>query len=473
MSFHSLEFVVFLTAILGVYWSLPKSQRNLFLVPASVFFYGFRHTWFLIPFAVTTIVDYVIALSIERNRDHGRRLVAISVTSNLALLCSFKYFNFFTENVAALFEWLHVPVSMPVLNVVLPAGISFYTFQSIGYVIDVYRGDVRACRNFRDYALFVAFFPQLVAGPIQRAGEFIGQIQRDRGPISPAIAAAAFSLLMWGFFKKLVIADNVAVTANKVFALQAPSFPVLWAGAFAFYIQIYADFSAYTDIARAVARLLGFELRENFNHPYIAQSPSDFWRRWHISLSTWIRDYLFIPLGGSRGSAAKNVRNLIIIFFLTGLWHGASWNFILWGLYYAVLMIVYRFAAMTVPARISGMPGAAVFRVAVMFVLTNVGWLIFREHSIAQIARDLTTSPFAASASEWNVGIYLVAMTALYAIPLAIHLAWDLKIRTAVLRREWSPIAEIAGRTFVATVLLTLIILLSSGEVRDFIYFQF
>jgi D-alanyl-lipoteichoic acid acyltransferase DltB (MBOAT superfamily) len=473
VSFHSLEFVVFLAAILGVYWSLPKSQRNLFLVPASVFFYGFHHAWFLLPFVVTTIVDYLVAMGIERNRAHGRRLVAISVTSNLALLCAFKYFNFFTENVAALFHWLHVPVSMPVLDVVLPAGISFYTFQSIGYVIDVYRGEVRACRNFRDYALFVAFFPQLVAGPIQRAGDLIGQIQRDRGPLLPSVAAGAFSLLMWGFFKKLVIADNVAITANKVFALQAPSFPVLWAGVLAFCIQIYADFSAYTDIARAVARLLGFELRENFNHPYIAQSPSDFWRRWHISLSSWIRDYLFIPLGGSRGSGAKTVRNLIIVFFLTGLWHGAAWNFILWGLYYAVLLILYRFAAAVVPARITGLSVAAVFRVGLMFIFTNVGWLIFREHSVAQLARDLTMSPFAADSREWTVGIYLAAMTALYAIPLALHLVWDLKLRAVLRRREWPPAAQIAGRTFVATLLFTLIVLLSSGEVRDFIYFQF
>ena len=473
MSFHSLEFVVFLIAILGVYWSLPKSQRNLLLVPASLLFYGFHHAWFLIPFAVTTVIDYLVALDIERNRARSRRLVAISVTSNLALLCAFKYFNFLTENMAALLHWLHLPVSMPVLDVVLPAGISFYTFQSIGYVVDVYRGEVRACRNFRDYALFVAFFPQLVAGPIQRAGHLLGQIQRDRGPLSPSVAAGAFSLMMWGFFKKLVIADNVAVTANKVFALQDPSFPVLWAGVLAFCIQIYADFSAYTDIARATARLLGFELWENFNHPYIAQSPSDFWRRWHISLSSWIRDYLFIPLGGSRGSGAQTIRNLIIVFFLTGLWHGAAWNFILWGLYYAVLTILYRFAGAIVPEKISALRVSALLRVALMFALTNVGWLIFREHSVTQLAHDLTLSPFAAGGQEWSVGIYLAAMTALYSIPLVLHLAWDLKLRAVFQRREWPPSAEIAGRTFVATLLFTLILLLSSGEVRDFIYFQF
>ena len=473
MSFHSLEFLVFLLAVLGVYWSLPQSRRNLFLVPASLLFYGFHHAWFLIPFAVTTVIDYLVALGIERDRARSRRLVAISVTSNLALLCAFKYFNFFAENVAAIFHSLHLPVALPVLDVVLPAGISFYTFQSIGYVMDVYRREVPACRSFRDYALFVAFFPQLVAGPIQRAGHLLGQIQRDRGPLLPSVAAGAFSLMMWGFFKKLVIADNVAVTANKVFALQDPSFPVLWSGVLAFCIQIYADFSAYTDIARATARLLGFELRENFNHPYIAQSPSDFWRRWHISLSSWIRDYLFIPLGGSRGGGAKTIRNLIIVFFLTGLWHGAAWNFILWGLYYAALMILYRIAAAIVPGKISSLPVAAAFRVALMFILTNIGWLIFREHSVAQLARDLTASPFSASASEWSVGIYLTAMTTLFAIPLALHLGWDLKLRPVLLRREWSSAAVLAARTFIATILFTLIVLLSSGEVRDFIYFQF
>ena len=280
------------------------------------------------------------------------------------------------------------------LPVVLPAGISFYTFQSIGYVVDVARGHVPACRSFRDYVLFVSFFPQLVAGPIQRAGQLLTQIQMPRR-ISPALVGDAFYLLVWGFFKKLVIADNVAITADKVFAIQEPSFPILWAGVLAFCVQIYADFSAYTDIARGSARLLGFKLSQNFNHPYIAESPSDFWRRWHISLSTWIRDYIYIPLRGSRGSEARTILNLTIVFLLTGLWHGASWNFVIWGLYYALLTIIYRLADAVVPARIQTLPGLRAGKIALMFVLTNVGWLIFREHNVGRLWRALTLDPSA------------------------------------------------------------------------------
>ena len=428
MSFHSLDFVVFLLLVLGIYWNLGHRLQNYFLVPASLFFYGFVHPWFVLPFLATTFIDYFVALGIESFRHRARLLVAVSVLCNLGLLSVFKYFNFFTANLAALLARIHLHVPLPVLEIVLPAGISFYTFQSIGYVVDVYRGHIRACRNLRDYALFVAFFPQLVAGPIQRAGGLLTQIQRPRS-LTPVVAGDALVLLIWGFFKKLVIADNVAITANKVFALSNPSFPILWAGVLAFCIQIYADFSAYTDIARASARLLGIELSPNFDHPYLAQSPSDFWRRWHISLSTWLRDYVYIPLGGSRGTRGRVTLNLIVVFLLTGLWHGASWNFVLWGLYYAALTIIYRVAAGLVPKSVQDMRLLAVGRILLMFALTNLGWLIFREQDLGQLSRDLLLSPAAASASAWQSGAYLTAITFLYALPLIIHTVWDVGLK--------------------------------------------
>ena len=215
MIFHSLVYLIFLAAILGLYWSVPARWRNLLLIPASLVFYGWNHPWFLLPFAATTVIDYFVARGIEAVPARSRQLVTVSVLSNLGLLGVFKYFNFFIANVSALLDALHLHVPLPVLHIVLPAGISFYTFQSIGYVVDVARGHIKACRSFRDYVLFVAFFPQLVAGPIQRAGHLLAQIQRPR-TISPALVADAFFLLVWGFFKKVVIADNVAVTANKV-----------------------------------------------------------------------------------------------------------------------------------------------------------------------------------------------------------------------------------------------------------------
>ncbi|MEI9897204.1 MAG: MBOAT family O-acyltransferase [Chthoniobacter sp.] len=470
MNFHSLDYVVFLLAVLGVYWCLGARWQNLFLVPASWIFYGYIHPWFLIPFLVTTLIDYLVALGIESPRGHRRLLVAASVCSNIGLLAVFKYSDFFVTNVGGVLDALHLHLPLSVLGVILPAGISFYTFQSIGYVVDVYRGHARACRSLVDYALFVAFFPLLVAGPIQRAGDFLSQIQRPR-TLTPAQFCSALYLIIWGVFKKVVIADSVAVTANKIFLLKDLSFPILWVGVLAFCIQIYADFSAYTDIARGSARLFGFELSPNFNHPYIAQSPSDFWRRWHISLSTWLRDYVYIPLGGSRGTPARVTVNLLIVFLVTGLWHGASWNFVLWGLYYAVLTLLYRVAARLVPDRIGRQWPLAAGRVLLMFVLTNIGWLIFRERNLAQLAHDLALSPLTASAMDWRVAAFLGTLTLFYSVPLWIHTLWDLKLRHVFAARESAVALWVSP--VVATLLFTCILLLRSDTSADFIYFQF
>ena len=472
MIFHSLDYLVFLLAVLSIYWCLRQPWQNRFLIPASLVFYGFVHPWFLLPFVATTVTDYFVALGIEARPAWRKRLLIVSLVGNVGLLCVFKYFNFFVTNVAALLHTLHLDVPLPVLHVVLPAGISFYTFQSIGYVVDVYRGHIPACRSFRDYALFVSFFPQLVAGPIQRAGSLIAQIQRPRA-VTPGVVCDALSLLVWGFFKKVVIADNVAITANKVFALESPSFPILWLGVLAFCIQIFADFSAYTDIARGTARLFGFELSPNFNHPYLADSPGDFWRRWHISLSTWIRDYIFIPLGGSRGGAARTALNLTIVCLLTGLWHGASWNFVLWGLFYAVLTLIWRAAAAVVPPRLQALPGLRAGRVLLMFVLTNVGWLIFRETNLAQLWHDLTLSPAAAPASDWKVAQYLGVQLAIYAAPIVLHTIWDTTLRERLSRTPPGLRATRCAGTVAATLLFIAILLLRSDTAQDFIYFQF
>jgi D-alanyl-lipoteichoic acid acyltransferase DltB (MBOAT superfamily) len=472
MNFQSIEFLVFFVLVIAIYWNLRLRGQNYFLIAASLFFYGFIHPWFLLPFLATTMIDYLVARRLESAVSHRRYLVTLSVCSNLGLLAVFKYFNFFVENADVLLDAAHLHLPLPALRIALPAGISFYTFQSIGYVVDVYRGHVRACRRLRDYALFVAFFPQLVAGPIQRSGDLLPQIQQPR-TLSPETAFRGLYLLLWGFFKKLVIADNVAMIANKVFSLQVPSFPILWAGVFAFAIQIYADFSAYTDIARGSAHLLGFELSRNFHHPYLADSPADFWRRWHISLSTWIRDYIYIPLGGSRVSHAREIVNLLIVFFLTGLWHGASWNFVIWGLYYAVLTMAYRLAAFWAPDHGKAIRGAPLFRVLLMFCWTNIGWLIFRERDIDLLWRDLRLSPLAAPAGDWLAGRYLFGLAGVYAIPLALHALWDCLPRPepawTAKRQPWISM----GSTILATAMFFCILLLRSDLTRDFIYFQF
>jgi alginate O-acetyltransferase complex protein AlgI len=362
--------------------------------------------------------------------------------------------------------------------VILPIGISFYTFQAMSYTVDVYRGELRARRNLVDIAVFVSFFPHLVAGPIQRASFLLPQVEANRR-FDVEAARRGLLLICWGFFKKLVIADNVGVIANKVFALADPSFPLLWAGVFAFAMQIYADFSAYTDIARGTSRWLGFELTENFAHPYLARSPSDFWRRWNISLSTWFRDYVYLPLGGSRGGRAAWARNILLTFMLSGLWHGASWNYVLWGTYHGLLLILTRARGMLRPdtapvlRRLPAFaaPAVAVLQVAGMFVLTLVGWLLFRETDLSAIGRDLRLSPFAAPDLDRRAALYLFVLTLVYSLPLWIHSLWaEIGPAPSPEARSWPRLVlqgVACGLAFAA------ILVFRSRTSLDFIYFQF
>jgi len=273
--FHSLDFVIFFILVTAVYWRLPHRGQNVLLLVASYFFYGYVHPWFLILIASSTVIDYLSARGMERWPARRRAFMAASIVTNFGMLGFFKYFNFFVDNLHAVLEAAGLQVSLPVLRVILPVGISFYTFQAMSYTVDVFRGELRARRSLLDVAVFISFFPHLVAGPIQRASYLLPQVEARRRFALPR-ATSGFYLMVWGFFKKLVIADNVGIIANKVFALSDPSFEILWAGVFAFAIQIYADFSAYTDIARGSSRWLGFELTENFDHPYLARNPADF-----------------------------------------------------------------------------------------------------------------------------------------------------------------------------------------------------
>jgi D-alanyl-lipoteichoic acid acyltransferase DltB (MBOAT superfamily) len=488
--FHSLDFVLFIVVVAAIYWMLPHRGQNLLLLAASYVFYGYVHPWFVILIAFTTFTLYWCARLIE---DQPRRRTAwlwAGIAINLAILGFYKYFNFFAENVRVALGAAGVSVEPIMLRVMLPVGISFYTFQAIGYVVDVYRGELRARRDGLDVGVFVAFFPQLVAGPILRASFFLPQVEQPR-QFSAEHARSGVSLVAWGYFKKLVIADNVAVIANKVFALADPSFPILWAGVFAFAIQIYADFSAYIDIARGVSRWFGFELTDNFDHPYLARTPSDFWRRWNMSLSTWFRDYVYVPLGGSRAGEWRWARNVLVTFLLSGLWHGASWNYVLWGLYHGVLLVLTRAHQILWPARTHPaptVPGAALLRPAVtvlqiagMFVLTNIGWLLFRETELSAIVRDLQLSPFAASALDRQVGLYLFALAFLYSVPLWIQSIFVELTRTGRELEPRHPVAHVQPvgwpRLVVQGVLcgaaLAAVLVLRSTTALDFIYFQF
>jgi D-alanyl-lipoteichoic acid acyltransferase DltB (MBOAT superfamily) len=290
-------------------------------------------------------------------------------------------------------------------------------------------------------------------------------------------ARSGFVLIFWGFFKKLVIADNVGVIANKVFALGDPTFYILWAGVFAFAIQIYADFSAYTDIARGTSRWLGFELTENFNHPYLARSPGDFWRRWNISLSTWFRDYVYIPLGGSRLGRSIWARNVLVTFLLSGLWHGASWNYVLWGLYHGLLLLATQVAGTLMRPSARAQRWLLVPQVLGMFVLTNIGWLLFRETELAAIVRDLTLSPFNVSLLDRQTGAYLFLLAFGYSVPLWIQSLWvEFGARDdAAESRElaWPSWPRLAFQGVACGLALAAILVLRSRTSLDFIYFQF
>ena len=474
MTFHSLDFLLFFVLVTAIYWRLPHRLQNVWLLAGSYVFYGYVHLWFLSLIVTTTVVDYWAALRMEARPDRKRLYLWASLAVNLGMLGFFKYFNFFIDNVSAVLDVIGLATSRPALAIVLPVGISFYTFQELTYTIDVYRGKLRARRSLLDVATFVAFFPQLVAGPIEPAARLLPQVEQPRRFSWPQARDAVF-LVLWGYFKKLVVADNAGVIADKVFSLNEPGFTVLWAGVFAFGIQIYADFSAYSDIARGTARWLGIDLMRNFHHPYSARGLADFWHRWHISLSNWFRDYVYIPLGGSRGGAWLRSRNVLATFLLSGLWHGASWNFVLWGLFHGTLLVItkavppmpeLRWKSLVIPAQIAG-----------TFVLVNIGWLMFREADTSMLLRDLTLSPFATTELDRQAGMYLFLLAGLYSLPLWVHALWDELERTPRMASELGWIRHTpygtALQTIVGGVLFAVLLVFRSRTSLDFIYFQF
>jgi D-alanyl-lipoteichoic acid acyltransferase DltB (MBOAT superfamily) len=334
MTFTTLTFFIFLTIVFTLYWAIGRrSAQNVLLIAASYFFYAWWDYRFCALLLVSSLVDFAVGLGLERTTAPRRRklLLGISCAFSLGLLGFFKYFNFFADNLRLLAVALSWQVDLPTLRVILPAGISFYTFQTLSYVIDVYRRQLPATRNLIDYLAYVSFFPQLVAGPIERAPRLLPQF-RNKRRFDYADSVEGCRLILWGCFKKLALADNLAGFVDRCYAAPAQfNGPHLAVATVFFAFQIYCDFSAYSDIAAGTARLFGIRLIRNFALPYFSRSPAEFWRRWHISLSTWFRDYLFIPLGGSRAAAPRRALNIMITFAVSGLWHGAGWTFITWG----------------------------------------------------------------------------------------------------------------------------------------------
>ncbi len=389
MLFHSVDFWVFFAVVVTLHFLIPHAARWVLLLAASYFFYMSWNAAYLVLILVSTGVDYVVGLRMADTtaKKARQRLLAVSLTANLGLLFVFKYWGFFGSNVNALSGWLGFGEVVPRLDVILPVGISFYTFQTLSYTIDLYRGVIPAERHLGRFALYVAFFPQLVAGPIERARAFLPQIpvvkrfDYDR-------MCSGLQLMLWGLFKKVVIADRLALYVDAVYGNVAQHSAVTYLIAtYAFAFQIYCDFSGYSDLAIGGARVLGFDLMKNFSRPFLSANVMEFWRRWHISLSTWLRDYLFYSLG--RGGNWITVRNLTITMFLGGLWHGASWSFVLWGLLHGVLLAV---SASTVATRDGiyrrlGIPGwlRRTVGIVLTFHVILVTWVFFRAESIGDV----------------------------------------------------------------------------------------
>lgn len=385
MLFNSFEFLIFLVLVLLVVRVGGLRLRNWILLAASLVFYGWWDWRYLGLLLFNCAVAYGGGIGIASAKtDRGRRTwCGIGVTTCLGLLIYFKYRGFFLENASALLASLGLGSFSGPIHIALPVGISFFTFQAIAYLVDVFRGTTPACWNLRDFLLFKTFFPQLVAGPIERAHHLLPQIQQPQRNTAADIVEGLY-LVLWGFCKKVVVADNLGLKVNRIFEQGSFSTADVLLGTIGFAFQIYADFSGYTDIARGVARWFGIRLSENFRFPYFATNPQDFWRRWHITLGVWLREYLYIPLGGNRGGGFRTSLNLFLTMLIGGLWHGAAWNFVLWGAYQGMLLIGHRhWLAWRGPRRHTHF--TRIVAIVVMFAFTLYGWLLFRLGSLEQI----------------------------------------------------------------------------------------
>ncbi len=478
MLFNSLDFAKFLPIVFLLYWLVANGNlrtRNLFLVVVSYIFYGWWDPRFLTLILFSTLVDYLIANGLRGEGDpFGRKcLLWLSVLVNIGLLGVFKYYNFFLENFTEAFSFFGYKIPANSLDIILPVGISFYTFQTLSYTIDVYRRKLAPARDFLTYAAYVCFFPQLVAGPIERATHLLPQFRKQHR-FDYGQAVDGLRQILWGLLKKIVIADNCAHYANKVFNDPGDySGASIALGVLAFTFQIYGDFSGYSDIAIGTARLFGFDLRKNFSFPYFSRDIAEFWRRWHISLSTWFRDYLYIPLGGSRGVKSEQVRNVFVIFLVSGFWHGANWTFIVWGLLHAIyflplLLLGRNRNNLEVVAAKRWYPNLKeLLQMLSTFGLVALAWVFFRAESLEQ-AFTILQRIFTPSLFE---GSTLIPRRLYVIVLLFVLVEWFGRKDDHALERlflNWPRVL----RWLIYLVLATLV-LVYQGPKQGFIYFQF
>ncbi|WP_435579659.1 MBOAT family O-acyltransferase [Gilvibacter sp.] len=477
MLFNSIDFALFLPLVFAIYWLVPSSKlhwRNGVIVLASYIFYAWWDWRFLSLILVSTLVDFSIGNNLSRVKRSSRKLLFwASIIINVGILALFKYYDFFAKSFTEAFHFLGLEISIDSLNLVLPVGISFYTFQTMSYTIDVYREKIQPTNNLVSFAAFVCFFPQLVAGPIERAANLLPQFNVGH-KFSYAQAKDGLRQILWGLFKKVVIADNCALVVNSIFDNYSDaSGSTLVVGAVLFAFQIYGDFSGYSDIAIGTARLFGFKLKQNFAFPYFSRDIAEFWRRWHISLSTWFRDYVYIPLGGSRVKKSRAILNIIIVFLVSGFWHGANWTFIAWGLLNA-LYFIPLFILDKNRQHLDEVQGSnqlsfikTLLQILFTFSLTCLAWVFFRSDSIGDAISYLkgifSYSLF--SFPEFNAWYLLILLL------LFIVVEWVGRHGLYAIERIERPFSRPVRWCFYYVVIISLYVF--GIKDQQFIYFQF
>lgn len=475
MLFNSLSYAIFLPIVFALYWRLQHKYRWILLLIASYYFYMSWNPKYVVLILGTTLISYASALLMERSRHKKWILIGAAVVC-LGVLFVFKYYNFMMDSVAVLLGKFSLNVHVKTLNLLLPVGISFYTFQTLSYVIDVYRGNIKAERHFGYYATFVSFFPQLVAGPVERTDNLLPQIRQEHH-FDYEMATYGLKLMAWGYFKKMVIADGLGTYVDKIYnsATHYSGFCFVLATLF-FTIQIYCDFSGYSDIAIGTAKLMGINLMTNFKSPYFSSSVREFWSRWHISLSTWFRDYVYIPMGGSRCSKLKHYRNLLVTFLASGLWHGANWTYVLWGGLHGVAQMIE--SSLGLGKKKTDKTLAIILKTLAVFVFCNVSWVFFRANSMGDIGHIFSHflqgigDPVAylkTGLADMGIGkgrlLILTAMVALLFVYDYLSLKKDVIKEISAMKKPVRNVFYFA--------LVTLIICFREAGEAVFVYFQF
>lgn len=478
MLFNSIDYLLFLPVVFLLYWFVFNKSvtiQNVLLMAASYFFYACWDWRFLFLLAFSTILDYYSGIKIhEAASDKSKKIwLYISVTINLGFLGFFKYYNFFIESFAEFITLFGLTPHYSTLQIILPVGISFYTFHGLSYVFDIYNKRIKPTYNWIDYSLFVSFFPLLVAGPIERATHLLPQVEKPRN-FNYLKAVDGLRQMLWGFFKKIVIADNCAELANQIFDNSASlNGSTLFLGAIYFTFQIYGDFSGYSDIALGTARLFGFELLKNFNYPYFSRDIAEFWRRWHISLSSWFKDYLYIPLGGSKGGNWSRIKNTFIIFVVSGFWHGANWTFIAWGALNA-LFIMPSILLKTNRNNLEVVAKGQLFpslkdatSIAVTFILTVFAWIFFRAENLShayQFVKGIFIRSFFSFPDFFSIKVVLLIL-------LFMVIEWLGREKKFAIQSFLSKSNSFIRWSFYFIILF--LIFMFSGKEQAFIYFQF